>query len=64
LVFVLREAFGFGYGEIAEIIDRSEASVRQIAHRGREHVQAQIDLTGVGLAAWPAGHGRLGQIIS
>jgi RNA polymerase sigma-70 factor (ECF subfamily) len=40
-VFVLREAFGFGYGEIAATLGRSEASVRQLGHRAREHVQAR-----------------------
>jgi RNA polymerase sigma-70 factor (ECF subfamily) len=40
-VFVLREVFGFPYTEIATSLDRSEASVRQIAHRARSHVQAR-----------------------
>jgi RNA polymerase sigma-70 factor (ECF subfamily) len=37
-VFVLREVFGFGYDEIAAATDRSEAAVRQLAHRARDHV--------------------------
>ncbi|WP_435878763.1 RNA polymerase sigma factor SigJ [Streptomyces klenkii] len=37
-VFVLREAFGFPFGEIAVTLDRSEASVRQLASRARRHV--------------------------
>lgn len=40
-VFVLREVFGFPYEEIAPIIGRSNAAVRQMAHRAREHVQAR-----------------------
>ncbi|TDE10134.1 RNA polymerase sigma-70 factor [Jiangella asiatica] len=40
-VFVLREVFGFPYAEIAKVLDRSEPSVRQVAHRAREHVQAR-----------------------
>jgi RNA polymerase sigma-70 factor (ECF subfamily) len=40
-VFVLKEAFGFSYAEIAEAVDRSEATVRQAAHRARGHVQAR-----------------------
>ncbi len=40
-VFVLREVFDFGYGEIAEAVDKSPATVRQIAHRAREHVAAR-----------------------
>ncbi|WP_440072414.1 RNA polymerase sigma-70 factor [Streptosporangium sp. OZ121] len=38
-VFVLREAFGMPYAEIGEMIERSEAATRQLARRGREHVQ-------------------------
>ena len=40
-VFVLHEAFGYSYAEIAEILDRSPAAVRQLAHRAREHVAAR-----------------------
>ncbi|MFD5000876.1 RNA polymerase sigma-70 factor [Streptomyces buecherae] len=40
-VFVLREVFGFGHAEIAEVVERSEAAVRQAAHRAREHVRAR-----------------------
>ncbi|MEU4210883.1 RNA polymerase sigma-70 factor [Streptomyces sp. NPDC026206] len=38
-VFVLREAFGFPYQDIAEALDRSEAAVRQLAGRARRHVE-------------------------
>lgn len=40
-VFVLKEAFGFSYVEIAAAVERSEQAVRQAAHRAREHVQAR-----------------------
>jgi RNA polymerase sigma-70 factor (ECF subfamily) len=40
-VFVLREVFDLGYGEIAEAIGKSPAAVRQIAHRARAHVAAR-----------------------
>jgi RNA polymerase sigma-70 factor (ECF subfamily) len=40
-VFVLHEVFGYAHTEIAEILDRSPAAVRQLAHRAREHVQAR-----------------------
>lgn len=40
-VFVLKEAFGFSYVEIAEAIERSEDTVRQAAHRARGHMQAR-----------------------
>ncbi|MET9327201.1 RNA polymerase sigma-70 factor [Tsukamurella sp. NPDC003166] len=40
-VFVLREVFDFGYPEIAEAVGKSEATVRQTAHRAREHVRAR-----------------------
>ncbi|MBO0511103.1 RNA polymerase sigma-70 factor [Streptomyces beijiangensis] len=38
-VFVLHEAFGFPYGEIAETLDRSDAAVRQLGARARKHVE-------------------------
>ena len=38
-VFVLREAFDIGYGEIAAALDKTPAAVRQIAHRARRHVE-------------------------
>ncbi|MFF0447294.1 RNA polymerase sigma-70 factor [Streptomyces sp. NPDC004609] len=38
-VFVLREAFGFPYAEIAAILDRSAPAVRQMAGRARKHVE-------------------------
>lgn len=38
-VFVLREAFGFPYAEIAATLDRGEAAVRQLAGRARRHVE-------------------------
>jgi RNA polymerase sigma-70 factor (ECF subfamily) len=40
-VFVLREAFGLPYREIAEVVEREEATVRQIARRAREDVAAR-----------------------
>jgi RNA polymerase sigma-70 factor (TIGR02957 family) len=40
-VFVLREVFGFSHAEIAASLGRSEAGVRQLAHRAREQVQAR-----------------------
>jgi len=40
-VFVLGEAFGYPSTEIAQILDRTPAAVRQLAHRAREHVQAR-----------------------
>jgi RNA polymerase sigma-70 factor (ECF subfamily) len=38
-VFVLREAFGHSHAEIAEMLDRSEPAVRQLARRARDHVR-------------------------
>ncbi|MER7054081.1 MULTISPECIES: RNA polymerase sigma-70 factor [unclassified Streptomyces] len=37
-VFVLREAFGYPYAEIAAMLERREAAVRQLAGRARKHV--------------------------
>ncbi|WP_329002090.1 RNA polymerase sigma-70 factor [Kribbella sp. NBC_00709] len=39
--FVLREVFDLPYDEIADTLGRSEAAVRQLAHRAREHVHAR-----------------------
>ncbi|MFI1167322.1 RNA polymerase sigma-70 factor [Streptomyces sp. NPDC020801] len=38
-VFVLREAFGHPYAEIAAMLDRGEPAVRQLAGRARRHVE-------------------------
>ncbi|NGO87586.1 RNA polymerase sigma factor SigJ [Streptomyces sp. 196(2019)] len=38
-VFVLREAFGFPYAEIAAALGRTEPPVRQVAGRARRHVE-------------------------
>ncbi|WP_369257665.1 RNA polymerase sigma factor SigJ [Geodermatophilus amargosae] len=40
-VFVLREVFGVPAGEVAAVLGRSEAAVRQLGHRAREHVAAR-----------------------
>jgi RNA polymerase sigma-70 factor (ECF subfamily) len=40
-VFVLNEVFGYAHTEIAEVLDRDPAAVRQLAHRARAHVQAR-----------------------
>ncbi|MET7721548.1 RNA polymerase sigma-70 factor [Streptomyces mirabilis] len=38
-VFVLREAFGYPYANIAAVLDRGEPAVRQLAGRARKHVE-------------------------
>ncbi|MEU6716980.1 RNA polymerase sigma-70 factor [Nonomuraea sp. NPDC046802] len=40
-VFVLREVFDVGYEEIAAAVGKTPATVRQIAHRARRHVDAR-----------------------
>ncbi len=37
-VFVLREVFGFGFGDVASAVGRSEAACRQLATRARRHM--------------------------
>jgi len=37
--FLLREAFGAEYAEIARVLERSEAACRQMVHRARERVR-------------------------
>jgi RNA polymerase sigma factor (sigma-70 family) len=41
VVFVLHEVFGYAHTEIADMLGRSPAAVRQLAHRAREHVHAR-----------------------
>lgn len=38
-VFLLREAFGYDYDEIATIVEKSEANCRQIFTRARRHIE-------------------------
>jgi len=38
-VFVLHDVFGYRHDEIAQILDRTPAAVRQVATRARRHVQ-------------------------
>lgn len=38
-IYLLREVFGYGYDEIARIVDRSEAACRQHVHRARERLE-------------------------
>ncbi|MFJ4715249.1 RNA polymerase sigma factor SigJ [Streptomyces sp. NPDC088785] len=38
-VFVLREAFGLPFAEIASVLERGEGAVRQLATRARKHVE-------------------------
>lgn len=72
-VFVLREAFGFPFAQIATVLDRSEAAVRQLAGRAKRHVEERKprydvdpaerrDLTNRFLAA--AGGGDLDALLS
>jgi RNA polymerase sigma-70 factor (TIGR02957 family) len=37
-VFVLREAFGYGYRDIAGVLERSEPHCRQLDHRARQRI--------------------------
>jgi len=38
--YLLREVFGYGYGEIAGIIEQSEVNSRQLVSRARKHLEA------------------------
>jgi RNA polymerase sigma-70 factor (TIGR02957 family) len=40
-VFLLREAFGYDYADIAEVVDKSEANCRQILARARKRIEAE-----------------------
>jgi RNA polymerase sigma-70 factor, ECF subfamily len=65
-VFVLREVFGMPHAEIAEMLDRTPAAVRQVARRAREHVderrprlqldsQVRREITNKFMSAWLEG---------
>src|SRR5512133_244473 len=41
VVFLLREAFDFDYGDIASVVDRTEDNCRQILRRARERIAAK-----------------------
>ncbi len=49
-VFVLHEVFETPYDEVAEVVGKTPAAVRQIAHRAREHVAARRPRMQVGRA--------------
>src|SRR5690349_1057918 len=38
--YLLREVFGYGYAEVAEIIEQTEVSSRQLVSRARKHLEA------------------------
>jgi RNA polymerase sigma-70 factor (ECF subfamily) len=40
-VYLLREVFGYEYGEIERIVGKSQANCRQIARRAKEHIAAK-----------------------
>jgi RNA polymerase sigma-70 factor, ECF subfamily len=40
-VLLLREVFGFGFAEIAALVDRSEDNCRQLLVRARRHIDAE-----------------------
>ena len=40
-VFLLHDVFDYGYGEVAEIVGKSEANARQLAARARRRVEEQ-----------------------
>jgi RNA polymerase sigma-70 factor (ECF subfamily) len=52
--YVLREAFDYPYGRVAEILETSEANARQLVSRGRRHLAAERRKR-----ATPAAHRRL-----
>ncbi|MFJ3203835.1 RNA polymerase sigma-70 factor [Streptomyces sp. NPDC086989] len=50
-VYVLREAFGYGHREIAEILDLTESNCQQIHRRAKQHLTAERARTEVDAAA-------------
>ncbi|ANN18787.1 RNA polymerase subunit sigma-70 [Amycolatopsis orientalis] len=41
VVYVLREAFGYSHGEIAEVLDLTESNCQQIYRRAKQHLAAE-----------------------
>ncbi|MGH8929797.1 MAG: RNA polymerase sigma factor SigJ [Egibacteraceae bacterium] len=39
VAFVLHDVFGYGHGEVAQVVGRSEAACRQLVSRARRHVR-------------------------
>ncbi|GGU51504.1 RNA polymerase sigma-70 factor [Lentzea flava] len=51
VVYVLREAFGYSHGEIAEILDLTEANCQQVYRRAKQHLasgrtRVEVDAAG------------------
>ena len=51
VVYVLREAFGYAHGEIAEVLDLTEANCQQIYRRAKQHLTADRPRVEVDAAA-------------
>jgi RNA polymerase sigma-70 factor (ECF subfamily) len=58
-VFVLREVFDMSYEEIADAVGKTPATVRQIAHRAKDHVAARRPRVNVVRSEHEAVVGRL-----
>ena len=59
--FLLHDVFGYGYGEIAEIVGKSEDNARQLAARARRHVDdggRASRLRARSATSWPGGSSR------
>jgi RNA polymerase sigma-70 factor (ECF subfamily) len=52
--YVLREAFGYPYAKVAEVLDLTEANARQLVHRAQQRIGTRTPA-----AADPAEHRRL-----
>jgi RNA polymerase sigma-70 factor (ECF subfamily) len=40
-VYLLHEVFGYSHAEVSQMVDKEEATCRQLLHRAREHLQAR-----------------------
>jgi RNA polymerase sigma-70 factor, ECF subfamily len=40
-VYLLHDVFGYGYDEVATIVDKNEANCRQLAVRARSHIESE-----------------------
>ena len=57
-VFLLKEVFDYSYGELAQILDRSEAACRKLGTRAKQHLSAGRPRFPVSTAEYQAIVGR------
>ena len=57
--FLLHDTFGYGYDELAAVLDRSPAACRKLVSRARQHIAARSTACGDGSRGAPSGSGAV-----